>query len=46
MIAALLLAALSVAAAVFLMHELDGPFTGLLKLSSAPLRDALPPLGQ
>jgi hypothetical protein len=45
-IAALLLSVLSVAAAVFLMYELDGPFTGLMKLSSAPLRDALPPLGQ
>jgi hypothetical protein len=45
-IAALLVAALSVAAAIFLMDELDGPFAGLLQVPSAPLRDALPPLGR
>jgi hypothetical protein len=27
------------------MYELDSPFSGLMRVSSAPLRDALPPLG-
>jgi UDP-N-acetylmuramyl pentapeptide phosphotransferase/UDP-N-acetylglucosamine-1-phosphate transferase len=34
----LLVCALSVGSAVFLVLELDGPFDGLLKVSSAPLR--------
>src|SRR5262249_16942785 len=38
--------ALSVAAAVFLILDLDQPFEGLIRLSSAPLRDALALLGQ
>src|SRR5262245_44157472 len=37
----LLVAALSVAAAVFLIVELDGPFDGLIKVSGEPLRFAL-----
>jgi hypothetical protein len=45
-IAALLVASLSVAAAVFLILELDGPFDGLIKVSSGPLRYALAQLGQ
>jgi disulfide bond formation protein DsbB len=35
------LAALSVASSVFLALSLDTPLTGFIKLSSAPLRDAL-----
>jgi len=40
------IAALSVAAAVFLILELDGPFEGLIKISSAPIRHTLLNLGQ
>jgi hypothetical protein len=39
--AALMVFAVSVSAALFLILELSEPFTGLLKLSSAPLRNAL-----
>ena len=35
------LAALSLASAIFLMLELDTPLSGLIVISSAPLRDAL-----
>ena len=42
----LLVAALSVAAAVFLIVELDGPFDGLIKVSGEPLRFALENLGR
>ena len=42
----LFVAALSVAAAVFLILELDGPFDGIIKVSSQPLRYALTQLGQ
>jgi hypothetical protein len=42
----LFVSALSVAAAVFLLIELDGPFDGLIKISSAPMRFALSQLGQ
>jgi nitric oxide reductase large subunit len=45
-IAVLFVSALSVAAAVFLLIELDGPFEGLIKISSAPMRFALSQLGQ
>ena len=45
-VAALFVAAFSVAAAVFLIMELDGPFDGVIKVSSAPLRYALSQLGQ
>jgi hypothetical protein len=38
--------ALSVAAAVFLILDLDQPFEGLIRLSSDPLRDVLSQLGQ
>jgi hypothetical protein len=44
-IAVLFVAALSVAAAVFLILELDGPFDGVIKVSSTPLRYALTRLG-
>lgn len=40
-IAALLLAALSVAGAIFLVAELDQPFGGLIRISSQPITSAL-----
>jgi hypothetical protein len=43
-IAALLVCALSFACAIFLVLELDDPFTGLMGISSATLRSALLPL--
>ena len=45
-IAVLFVAALSVAAAVFLTLELDGPFDGLIRISSGPMRYVLSQLGQ
>jgi hypothetical protein len=45
-IAALGISAFSVAAAVFLILELDGPYTGLIRVSSEPLRHALANLGR
>jgi hypothetical protein len=45
-LAVLFMAALSVAAAVFLILELDGPLDGVIKISSGPLRYALARLGQ
>jgi hypothetical protein len=45
-IAVLMVCALSVAASVFLIMELDKPFDGILQVSSAPLRSALAHLGQ
>ena len=42
----LFVAALSVGAAVFLILELDSPFDGVIRVSSAPLRYALANLGQ
>jgi Protein of unknown function (DUF4239) len=44
-IAALFLFALSAAGALFLILEMSQPFTGLMAISSAPLRGALGPLG-
>jgi len=38
--------ALSVSAAIVLMMELDNPYQGVIRLSSAPLRDALAHIGQ
>jgi hypothetical protein len=43
--AVLVLAALTVAAAILLILELDGPFDGYVKISSGPLRFALANLG-
>jgi hypothetical protein len=40
------IAAFSVAAAVFLILELDGPFEGLVRISTAPLEHALANLGK
>jgi hypothetical protein len=42
----LLICAMSVAGALFLIAELDRPFNGLIQISSKPLRDALGQLGQ
>lgn len=42
---ALSLFALSASCAIFLILELSEPFTGLLMISSAPLREALAPIG-
>ena len=44
-IVVLLILALSVSGAIFLMLDLSEPFTGALRISSAPLRNALAPLG-
>jgi hypothetical protein len=45
-IAILLVCALSVSSAIFLILELDTPFGGLIQISSVPLRNALAHLGQ
>jgi hypothetical protein len=42
----LIVCALSIAGAIFLILELDQPFTGGIRISSAPLRNALSQLGQ
>jgi len=44
-IAVLLVCAMSVSGAIFLVLELDRPFTGVMQISSAPMRDALAHLG-
>jgi hypothetical protein len=45
-IATLLLCALSVSGAIFLILELDTPFAGMLQISDLPIRNALTLLGQ
>ena len=45
-VAVLVVCALSVSGAILLIEEMDRPFDGLMKLSSAPLRNALAHLGQ
>ena len=45
-VVALSLGALSVAAAIYLMVELDQPYSGFIRLSDAPLRTALEQLGR
>jgi hypothetical protein len=42
----MIICALSAAAALFLILELDQPYTGIIKISSAPLSNALALLGQ
>ena len=42
----LLVSAISIAGALFLILELDHPFSGLIQVSSAPLRNALTVLGR
>ena len=44
--AVLFLIALSVAASIFLILEMDQPFEGLIKISGEPMRYALSHLGQ
>jgi hypothetical protein len=44
--AALLVCALAVSSAIFLILELDQPFGGMMQISSAPLREALAQLGR
>jgi len=44
--AALFLSAVSVAGAVFLVLEMNGPFEGLIRVSSDPIRYALEHMGQ
>lgn len=45
-IVALFVCALSTAGAILLILEMNSPFAGLMKLSSAPMRDALADLGR
>jgi Protein of unknown function (DUF4239) len=45
-IASLLLTALSVSGAIFLILEFDQPFDGLIQISSGPMRNALAHLGK
>jgi hypothetical protein len=45
-VSSLFVAALSVSAAIFLILEMYTPYTGLVQISSAPLRAALAQLGQ
>lgn len=45
-IAALFVCALSVSGAILVILEMNGPFSGLMKVSSAPMRDALANLGR
>jgi hypothetical protein len=45
-IVTLLVSAMAVAGAIFLVLELDRPFSGLVQISSAPLRNALALLGR
>lgn len=45
-VAALFVCALSVSGSIFLIEEMDRPLDGLMKVSSAPLRNALAHLGQ
>src|SRR3954447_2766625 len=45
-IAALCVCALSLSAAIFLILELDHPFQGLIRVSSAPLESAITQLGK
>jgi hypothetical protein len=42
----LLICALSVSSAIFLILELDRPFDGMIQISSAPVRNALAQLGR
>jgi hypothetical protein len=44
-IGALLISALAVSAAIFIIMEMYTPFSGVLKISSAPIREALSQIG-
>ncbi|HYB10756.1 MAG TPA: hypothetical protein VEJ16_13895, partial [Alphaproteobacteria bacterium] len=45
-VTALLIGALSVAGAIFLILELDQPYTGFMRVSSAPIEAALTQMSQ
>jgi hypothetical protein len=45
-IVTLMLAALSVSGAIFLILELDNPFNGVIEISPEPMRNALIHLGR
>jgi nitric oxide reductase large subunit len=45
-VATLFVCALSVSGAIFLVLEMDRPFSGLIQISDAPLRNALAHLGR
>jgi hypothetical protein len=45
-IAALFVGALTVAGAIFLILEMNRPYSGLMEISRAPVRDALAPVGR
>jgi membrane-bound ClpP family serine protease len=45
-VASLFVSALSVSGAIFLVLEMYTPYTGVISISSAPLRAALAHLGQ
>ena len=45
-VSSLIVAALSVSAAIFLIFEMYAPYSGVIQVSSAPLRAALAHLGQ
>jgi hypothetical protein len=45
-IATLFICAIAVSGALFLVLDLDSPFEGMLRISSAPLRNALAHLGR
>jgi hypothetical protein len=45
-VAALFVCSLSVSGAILLIVEMNSPFAGLMKISSAPMREALAVLGQ
>jgi hypothetical protein len=45
LITILIIFALSASAAIFLIVEMSQPFAGLIRISEAPLRNALQPLG-
>lgn len=42
----MVLCALSFAAAIFIVLEMDGPFSGLVTIASGPMRDALAQMGR
>ena len=42
----IVLAAVAIASVIFAIMEMDGPFNGLISVSSAPMRDALAHLSE
>lgn len=46
MIATLIVCALSVSGAIYLILELDNPFAGLMRISAAPLHNAIAQITQ